>query len=351
MTKVAAITSGESVPSSRFRIRQHIPALAESGIQVREYCPAINKYQPMPLWPKGVRSSYAFPLHLLWLLTKLVTRAPGLAGSYQADMTWLNRELLPGYFTLERYFKRPLVFDVDDATWLASPFGLSTAKKIASRSEVVIAGNSFIADWFGKYADDVVVIPTAVDTGHYLPRQVADYGDFYIVGWIGTSGNLKYLEAIEESLKLFLGDSDDRKLLVVSDERPKLPSIDPGRVIFEPWSMEREVRLIQNMHVGLMPLEDSEWSKGKCSFKMLQYMACGKPVIVSPVGMNVEVLGMASVGEPARTIDEWYSLMTDFCREEKMRTDMGNMGRKIVVNRFSQEKVSNQLAELFRKMA
>lgn len=351
MVKVAGITSGENVPSSRFRVRQHMAGLAQLGVSVSEHCPAISKYQPMPFWPKGVRSSYVPPLHALWLMTKLVTRLPAVIGSYRSDVAWLSREMLPGYFTLERFVHHPLVFDVDDAIWLGKPFGEKAAREIALRSQTVIAGNDYIAEWFSAYCKDVVVIPTAVDTQSYVPQNARDFGDYYIAGWIGTSGNMKYLEAIEAGLNRFLNEGGNRRILVVSDERPKLSSIDPARILYEPWSPSTEIRMIQNMSVGLMPLEDNDWVKGKCSFKMLQYMACGKPVIVSPVGMNVDVLGMGHVGEAATADDEWYSSLTELSRDESLGRKMGAVGRRVVEEKFSTDMITRQLSELFWRLS
>jgi glycosyltransferase involved in cell wall biosynthesis len=324
--------------------------MAEMGIDISEYCPSISKYEPMPLWPKGVRSSYMLPFHMLWLLAKLTTRVPGLIGSYRADAVWLSRELLPGYFTLEGLMKRPIVFDVDDAVWLGKPFGQKAAKEVALRSETVIAGNNYIAEWFSSYAKDVVVVPTAVDTDRYTPSEGGDFGDCYVVGWIGTGANLKYLKAIEGSLNRFLKDSNDRRLLVVSDTPPQLLSIDPTQIIYVPWSRENEVRMIQNMNVGLMPLEDAPWVRGKCSFKMLQYMACGKPVVVSPVGMNVDVLDMGHLGEAATTNEEWYAALTELSRDEALSSQMGAMGRKVVTENYSTEIITRRLAAVFRRL-
>lgn len=351
MIRVAGITSGRDVPSTRFRVRQHTEKLAQLGVSVSEYCPAISKYQPMPMWPKGVRSSYVPPLHALWLMAKLATRVPAIIGSYQADVAWLSREMLPGYFTLERFIHRPLVFDVDDAIWLGKPFGQKAAREIAQRSETIIAGNDYIAEWFSAYCKDVVVIPTAVDTQQYVAESARDFGDYYIAGWIGTSGNMKYLEAVQGGINRFLKEGGNRRILVVSDDRPKLSSIDPAKILYEPWSPDSEVRMIQNMNVGLMPLEDNEWVKGKCSFKMLQYMACGKPVIVSPVGMNVEVLGMGHVGEAAITDDDWYSSLTELSGDESQGSKMGALGRRVVEEKFSTDIITRQLSELFWRLA
>src|SRR5882724_8166052 len=169
MIRVATLTSGRRQPSTRFRVRQHVDALRTYGIEIREYVPAIDKYAFLPGWPRHISIKYALPYYLLWQSTKLATRIPGVVESWRAQITWLERQLLPGYLTLERQLRRPIVFDVDDAIWLARPFGSVSVGATARRAAVVLAGNTYLADWFSQYATDVRIVPTAVDTDRYQP--------------------------------------------------------------------------------------------------------------------------------------------------------------------------------------
>ncbi len=348
MIKVAALTSGKDVPSTRYRVRQHIAPLLDYGIKVQEHCPVINKYQSMPLWPKGIRSSYALPFHLIWQLTKLSTRLPGILSASRADVVWLQREMLPGYPTLEKFLKRPLLFDVDDAIWMSKPFGKKMAKAIALRSSYVIAGNEYIADWFSAYSHNIAIVPTAVDIDRYNTDRSEDFDGKFIVGWIGTSGNLKYLQEIESGIRKFLKEYKNSRLLVVCDKSPKFIRLGDEEVIYVPWSPENEVRMMQNMDVGLMPLANEPWASGKCSFKMLQYMSCGIPALVSPVGMNNEVLAKGEVGFSAESDHEWYEKLVDLKQNSELRNAIGKQGRKVVVHEYSRTVVSKKLANLMK---
>jgi glycosyltransferase involved in cell wall biosynthesis len=351
LIKVAAITSGRHVPSSRFRVRQHIIPLKAFGIEVHEYTPMIDKYRNLPFWPESWDYRYGLPLYLLWQGLKITTRIPGIIGSWRQHITWLERHMLPGMVTLEPILRKPLVFDVDDAIWLAPPFKTS-AWEIAKRAEVLIAGNQYLAERFASYCRDVRVIPTAVDTNLYRPRSTQQQRQkkYFTIGWIGTSANLRYLEALEIPLRQFLVDHPDSKLLVMADKSPSFPIIPEDRIDYLPWAVDRELIALQGMDVGLMPLPDEEWSRGKCSFKMLQYLACGIPVVVSPVGMNLEILALGQVGMPCFHSDDWYETLAFFHNNRDTAVEYGRIGRGIVERHFSRERVTAKIADVFKSL-
>src|SRR5579864_1143673 len=164
MIHVAALTSGRNVPSARFRVRQHIPLLREMGIRVDEYCPIIDKFSALRLPPKMHDTALDRVLGRGWAGLKLAARVPGILGSHRASITWLERELIAGLITLEQLLKRPYVFDVDDAIWVVGPQAPESIAQIGSRAAMVIAGNSFIAQWFSSFTDRIRIVPTAVDT-------------------------------------------------------------------------------------------------------------------------------------------------------------------------------------------
>lgn len=354
MIKVAALTSGKLVPSTRFRVRQHIQDLNKLGIEVREYVPIINKYMPIPLWPKGLSPKYGLPFYGVWQGIKVVSRIPGLIGSWRNQITWLERQLLPGYLTLEPFLKNPLVFDVDDAIWHSRPFGKSSVSAIAKKADIVVAGNNYLAEWFSKYSKDVRVIPTAVNTERFKPNPLKlknkDQSKRFVIGWIGSSGNLGYLEAIETALKRFLTNYRDSEILIIADRKPAFTSLPDNQVRYLSWSIDNEVKAVQQMDVGLMPLPDNEWTRGKCSFKMLQYMACGIPVVVSPVGMNSEVLALGQLGLPAVNQSDWYEALSYFYKNRDYINEYGRNGRLVVEKFFSQNVISNQIAKVFKEL-
>jgi len=353
MTRVAALTSGKFDPSSRFRVRQHIKELSKSGIEVHEYIPFINKYMPLPLCPSKVRSSpYALPLSFIWQGIKLTARMPGILGSRQSDITWLLRDLTPGCPTFEALLKRPLVYDIDDAVWLHRPFGKKSVIAIAKRADIVFAGNNYVATWLEPYSRSIYVVPTAVDTDRFKPEEplLSRQRDRFVIGWIGSFSNIKYLESIEHCLRKFMVDYPDSEILVIADAVTNLKSYPANRSRYIPWSEDIETEAIRLMDVGIMPLPDNDWTKGKCSFKMLQYMACAIPVIVSPVGMNIEVLAQGELGIAAETDSDWYDPLTFFYQNRNAAKVYGHAGRIVVEKYYSQKVISKQLAGIFKDL-
>lgn len=353
MIRVAALTAGRHVPSTRFRFRQHFDAMREHGIDVREFVPFIDKYAVLPGWPSRISHKYALPYLALWHACKLTSRLPGVWGSWQNAITWLEREILPGYLTLELGLKRPVVLDVDDAIWLARPFGRRSIARIAKRADVVVAGNLLLADWLSKCNQDVRIVPTAVDVTRYKPKPggIRDYEKKFVIGWTGTAGNLEYLYRIEMPLMRFMMDHLSAEILVVADKAPSFSQLPVDRVHFVRWSPELEAAVIQKMDVGIMPLPDDEWTRGKCSFKMLQYMACSLPVIVSPVGMNAEVLAMGGLGFGAVSESDWYDSLVRLYDDPVGASQYGCTGRSIVETHFSRDVVTQQLAQIFKGLA
>jgi glycosyltransferase involved in cell wall biosynthesis len=349
--RVTALTSGKRTPSARFRVRQHVTPLRALGVDVREHAPVIDKNRPLPLWPTQLSVHYIAPVYLAWELLKASSRVSGVAASHAGDITWLQRELLPGYPTLERFLKHPLVFDVDDAIWIARPFGRSSIAAIARRSAVCIVGNTFLAEWFGRYAAEVRIVPTAIDTERFSPAPTrAEEGrGRFTVGWTGTRANLSHLDLMLPALEQFMTRRDDVELVIVADSPPDV-CLPGGRVRFVKWRPDLEAEILREFDVGIMPLADTEWTRGKCSFKMLQYMAVGVPVIVSPVGMNRDVLALGSVGLSATNPAEWLEAFERLYADREAARTMGKAGRAVVEQSFSRTAVTALLADVFRSL-
>lgn len=256
---LAALTAGTRRPSSRFRMRQYIPRLAKHGVVVKEHKPFSEKtcYFPGPF--------------------KVMTKFGGLFRSRDADLVWICRGFVEGYETFERFLKRPRILDVDDAVWLRRPFGRFTVPDIARAMDAVIAGNSYLAEYFGKYCKEVHIVPTAIDLDRYTlrPESADESSEKFVIGWTGLASNFKYLETIEPVLSRFLREYDRAELMLISDRPWEHRLLPPDKVRFTPWSVEKETSVLHLMSVGIMPLSDDRWSRGKCAFKMLQYMAVG----------------------------------------------------------------------------
>lgn len=332
---LSALTAGTNIPSSRFRIRQYIPRLAEHGIVVKEHKPFSEKtcYFPGPF--------------------KALTKFGGLFLSRDSDLVWICRGFVEGYETFERFLKRPRILDVDDAVWLRKPFGRFTVPDIARAMDAVIAGNSYLAEYFGKYCKEVHIVPTAIDLDSYTLRSdsVDESSEKFVIGWTGSSSNFKYLDTIEEVLSRFIQEHDLAELMLIADRRWEHRLLPPEKVRFIQWSVEDEVRVLHSMTVGLMPLVDDKWTRGKCAFKMLQYMAVGLPVIVSPVGVNRDILEKGDIGLSAGTDDEWYESLVSLYEDRTLGVKLGLAGRKVVEEFYNADIVARGLADIFKSLA
>jgi glycosyltransferase involved in cell wall biosynthesis len=341
---IAALTSGSQVPSTRFRIRQHIASLAANhALHVREY---MSLQPTLTLSRLRIRvGRYAPPLALL---LRVVDRLPGIVSSHRADVVWVERQLIPGVPWIERCCRSPIVLDVDDALWLARPFGRAAASSAARASATIIVGNSFLAEFYQQFNQSIFIVPTAVDTRRFHPIRRAPDERMFTIGWTGTAENFVYFRQMEEGLSRFLAETPHARLRVLSDSRPQFDWLRHLPVEFIPWSPANEAAVVQSFDVGVMPLTDDENARGKCSFKMLQYLACAVPVVVSPVGMNSQVLSLARCGIGARNPSEWCDALKFLYKDPATRAAMGNAGRAVVEKHFSAEAISPRLAKILR---
>jgi glycosyltransferase involved in cell wall biosynthesis len=276
---------------------------------------------------------------------------PAVFYARNADVVLLQREMLSSFVTLEPFARKPRVLDVDDAIFLKRDG--RAARRLAQLSDRVICGNDYLADWFSVWNRDVAIIPTAVDTQRLVPslQSGTPKEGARVIGWVGTSGNLRYLSAIVPALEAVVEHLGDVMIRVVSDIAPDLGAVANRFVEFIPWSPEVEVSSIQGMDVGIMPLEDSSWERGKCSYKMLQYMACGIACVVSPVGMNAQVLAMGDVGISAKSASQWADALVYLLESESARRAMGTVGRSVVEASFSLDVLAPRLAAALRGVA
>jgi len=345
---VTAITGGINEPSSRFRVRQYIKSLADYNIKVIEHIPFITKSGNY--W----YHKHSLPIQLVPQFfiagLRLMSRFPAIYSSYSTDITWIQREFFTAFSTAEGLTKRPRLFDVDDAIWLRLKLTSGFAKRIVNKMDGLICGNQWVADYFSDCGIRTWVIPTGIDTMRWVPPTFKSEQPFYY-GWIGTSGNLRYLYDIEPALKVVLEELSSAKLLIVSDRQPEFSTIAHDRIHFMRWSQKIEVDAVQRMNVGLMPLRDSDWERGKCAYKMLTYMAVGIPVIVSPVGMNVEVLKAGQVGFGANKHSEWTEALITLYKNPTLRKCMGRAGQQIVMSHYSVNVIVPKLAAIFKQIS
>jgi len=289
------------------------------------------------------------PLALPWAIGHALSRTPALFGSWRADAVWIERTIVPGLDHVVRLFRGPRVLDIDDAIWLEGITGRSSAA-MARGVSAVIAGNQYLADWALQYCRTVHIVPTAVDARAFRPRPEPPSEERFVIGWMGSTATLKYLESIQAPLATVLRAVPNSSLLVVANHPPRLPTMTGLRVQFVRWSPQSEIEALQDMDVGLMPLPDDEYTRGKCSLKMLQYMAGGLPSVVAPVGMNRDLLNSGEIGLAASTPEEWVEGLLHLHRHPDLRRRMGTTGRSLVEQQFDVRVVAARLAEIFKSL-
>ncbi len=331
LLNVTAYTGGINVPGARFRVRQYIAPLCSLGVNLVELPSRFGSFPPAN---KGARP--------LWAARSLASRTKDILSAPDSGITLLQREMLSTFYTLERITRRPRVLDVDDAIWLFR--GGRAAQKLAANCDAIICGNTYLAEWFHQWNKSIYILPTAVDTDRYRPSPAPLIPGEPVIGWSGESSAFRYLNAIAPALASVLSLFPKATLRVMSNAPPALPGIPESRIQYVPWSKDVEVRALQDMTVGLMPLDSNLWSRGKCSYKMLLYMSCGVPVVVSPVGMNAEVLGLADIGIGPRTQSEWVDSLAAIIGNPDVREHLGRNARAAVLAHYSVARLAPRLA-------
>lgn len=334
--------------SSRLRTFQYLPFLEDQGWA----------FTVQPLFDEAYLDSFytGQGRSRSGLVLAYLRRLFVLLGSWRYRLIWVEKELFPYMpawveVVLAKAGLRYVV-DYDDAIfhnydlarnkWIRRLLGRKI-DAVMRHAACVIAGNEYLADRArAAGAKRVVVIPTVVDHRRYNARQEA--GQSLTVGWIGSPTTQKYVEQLLPALQNLAIQCDFRLMLVgaTSDIKDRLQGID---VCIEPWDEESEATLIQQMDIGIMPLEDGPWEKGKCGYKLIQYMASGVPVVASPVGVNPEIVNGAGCGLLAGNDSEWAIALLKLLNSEEARYKFGAAGRAAVEKQYS---IDSQLRRLQR---
>lgn len=332
---VMVFTQGKKVPSTRFRVEYLNTALDQRGVNILLAHAHTSAYPPS-----------CFKKRFLWIVTELLTRIKQVCKSQKYDAVILQREFLSTLPTLEFLTKRPRILDVDDAIWMHRKGW--AANTIARHADHIVCGNKFLAEYFEKFGKPVTIIPTPVDTRRFISETKVE--PLRIIGWSGTSGGFRFLYSIQKALAAVLRDNQGWKLRIVSDAPPIFTDIPEENIEFIKWSVEDEVSTIASMDIGIMPLDDNEWSRGKCSYKMLLYMACEVPVVVSDCGMNTEVLAHGAVGYGAVTESDWHHYLTVLINDPVKRETAGKMGRKVVLDHYSVDQAIEKWEQVIKSV-
>lgn len=279
-----------------------------------------------------------------------------------ADLIWLEKEAFPWMpWPLERVFHSdqvPIVLDFDDAVFhrydmhRCSTVRLALGRKLdhlMANAALVTAGNRYLADRAHKAgARRIEIVPTVVDLDSYSRRSASDLATPLRIGWIGTPGTwTEYMAGMMGMLSQVALNSEAR---IVAVGAGKAADADPLLDVL-PWSEDTEAMRIQGMDIGVMPLSDTPWARGKCGYKLIQYMACGIPVVASPVGVNTEIVEHGVNGFLASTEAEWREALMTLLRDDLLRRQMGEAGRRKVEKHYSLQVWGPRVANLLREVA
>jgi glycosyltransferase involved in cell wall biosynthesis len=347
----------------RFRIAQFIPYLESAGVEVTLRSLFDTEFFRLVYRPGHyVRKALSFA-------ELSIKRLDSLRDASRFDVIFIYREMFPiGPAIIERLLgsrgRPPIVFDFDDAIFLPSVSDANRAIRalkqpgkvatILRYSDHVIAGNEYLAAYARRFSGAVTVIPTCVDTTKFVPSPDAfstngsHPSQQPVVGWIGSPTTASYVRGLADIFR----QVRDRHPFVLrvsgageSLDVPGVPTEQPE------WALEREVELFNTCDVGVYPLADDEWSRGKCGFKAIEFMACGVPVVASAVGVNREIIEDGVNGFLASTEAEWIEKLGRLLVDRELRRRFGEAGRRTIEQRYSLRIHAPTLAATLRSVA
>ena len=340
-------------PSQRFRFEQFYKHLEETGfhyqnlsfLSVSDYIALYDasSFEKIIITMKGF-------LRRVQHLTKI--------RSYKYVL--IHREVTPVgppifEWVIAKVFRKRIIYDFDDAIWLNDPKEVGTLKAwlkakwkiefIIKWSHKISAGNEYLAEYAKKYNPNVTVVPTVVDTEEYHnPSLHVNSGNkIPVVGWTGSHTTLQYLDPLILILRE-LAEEINFEFLVIANTSP---DFELQNLRFIPWKKQTEIEDLMKMDIGIMPLTDDEWSRGKCGFKLIQYLALEKPALASPVGINDKIVIDGENGFICSTKEEWKSKLKILLEDPVLRNSMGKKGRSHIIDTYSVRANSDKFLSLF----
>ena len=336
--------------SSRLRSYQYVPFLQQNGVQVTV----------TPLF----HSRYLINRHahtrgnLLLAAQAYAKRLWNLLNTRPYDLIWIEKEIfpwLPAWFEkLGSIWQIPWVVDYDDAIF--HKYDLSQKKivrqmlgrkidRVMCRARLVIAGNQYLAEHAEKAgAQRVEVLPTVVDMRRYdrSPLNECVQTENVVIGWIGSPTTVSYLRSLSHVL-IRLSRHHPIKVVNVGGGDLRMPGV---RLENRRWTENSEVKKIQQFHMGIMPLPNSPWTEGKCGYKLIQYMACSKPVVASAVGANLNIVTEGQNGFLAETSEAFYEPLIKLIKDPVLRCRLGKNGFDLVNRRYCLQITAPKLLSL-----
>lgn len=348
--------TGES-PSQRFRFEHYF-----SELEARGFSYTVRSFLNQNNWQIFFKPG-RFPQKGWALLTGFARRWASVFEAPFYDFIFIHRETTPVgppvmEWLLAKLLRRKIIYDFDDAIWLTDrkhePWFLRVLKW---RSKVeltcrwaykISCGNEYLADYARRFNRRVYYMPTVVDTAHW--HNPALYPEVHrdpakiTIGWTGSHSTLKYLKDLVPVLQQLELEYHNLSILIIADQKP---DFDLSSLLFIPWSKAAEVRDLMRIDIGIMPLPDDEWAKGKCGFKAIQYMALGIPAVVSPVGVNTQIVDHDRNGFVAATPQEWYAILKKLIEDKALIRQAGASSRQKIIDAYSVSSTASSFISLF----
>lgn len=353
--KVLALTKyGNLAASTRQRFLQYAPALQQAGIELQ--CSPLlgNDYLADVLAGRAASRRS--------IVSAYLRRFKAIGDASAADVVWLHCEFLPYWPALAerlaaRMVARPIVFDFDDAIfhmydenarWPTRLLLKGKLESLLRRVAACTCGNAHLRDYAARYCANSMVVPTVVDTAMYRPLPDRRSGPLTI-GWIGSPTTWR---GVRPSLPLLeaICTQYQARFLVVGAGRDARREAFAGMEVRD-WSEATEIGDVQAMDIGIMPLLDRPFERGKSGYKLIQYMACGLPVVASPIGVNTQIVKDGVNGFLASTEPQWRRSLTLLLDDATLRAELGARGRAQAVEHFSLDSQKSRLVDLFRSLA
>ena len=351
MTVLYFAKASEIGPSSRYRIFQYLPLLETSGVRVLVKPLFRSAYFRM----LSIRGGWLQVLAKAWYTAwRFIVRSLDILSRQKADLIVVEGPLFPyAGIAVERWLAKraSLIVELDDAIYL-TPGQDKAIPALLKLSAGAIVGNTVLADYARAFTPNVHVVPTVVDTSRFTPRQLSPHprsstdNDPVTIGWIGLDYNVAYVKWLTPVFK---------KIQAIRPVRIKVicgmrPIFDDVNVEFCEWAYDREVEDLRSCDIGIMPLPDNEWTRGKCGLKLLQYMSLGMVAVASPVGVNREIIQDGVNGFLASTEEEWHANLLRLCEDSELRARIGTEARKMVVDKYSLAVWAPRLIACYREI-
>jgi glycosyltransferase involved in cell wall biosynthesis len=338
---------------SRYRVLQFLPGLRHLGFQV-DHQSFFTSAEFAKLYTPGERTA-----KLRALAAGTLRRTLRLATARRYDVVlihiWLHPITFPPFDLALRALRVPVVYDIDDAfyTSFESPLDrfrdVGWTVRLMQVAHTVIAGSDRIRDFVRSHNQAVEVLPTAIDTDRFVPRDLDhERNPLPVIGWVGSHSTAPYLEPLYPVIQRLAREHEFVFRVVGASRKVALPSVHTEWVT---WQLEQEVAHFRDLDIGLYPLQDNELSRGKHGFKLHQYMATGVPTVASAVGLNPSIIRHGENAFLASNPDEWYATLSSLLRDEALRRRVGGAGRQFVQAHSSLRVCGERLAVILQRAA